>query len=206
MNVYSLQTGPIQNNVYIVEKGGKAVIIDCGMDFEVVQNFLEEKGLTLTAILLTHSHFDHLLTADRFQKGGAKVYIGSIDGEKVKKGDILSQAFNLPSKAFTPDFLLNDGDKIELNGLTFEVILTPGHTDGSVCYLVEDCLFSGDTLFMLSIGRTDFPTGSYEDMISSLKRLSTLDKNLKVYPGHGEETILGFEIKNNPYMRRYDKD
>ena len=74
MNVYSLQTGPIQNNVYIVEKGGKAVIIDCGMDFEVVQNFLEEKGLTLTAILLTHSHFDHLLTADRFQKGGAKVY------------------------------------------------------------------------------------------------------------------------------------
>ena len=200
MKVYSLQTGPLQNNVYIIESGNKAIIVDCGMDYETVSNFLLKKGLTATTVLLTHSHFDHTLTASRFQQDGAKVYISTVDGEKVENGDILAEDFGLTAKAFTPDFLVNDNDIIEIENLTFKVILTPGHTDGSVCYLVENYLFSGDTLFFLSIGRTDFPTGDFSEMKKSLQRLTLLGRDLIVYPGHGEQTTLAFEVKNNPYM------
>lgn len=201
MNILKVRTGELAVNTYILYNQNKnAVIIDCGVDFERVFSLLNEKGLKPLAVLLTHAHFDHSLTAKNFQNLGAKICVSKNDALKLERGDTLGVYFNIKEPCVKVDVIVKDEDELDFGDIRLKVISTPGHTDGSVCFLVEDCLFSGDTLFCLSIGRTDFPTGSFLDMKNSLKRLSRLEKNLKIYPGHGEETSLGFEIENNPYM------
>ncbi|MBQ9104190.1 MAG: MBL fold metallo-hydrolase [Clostridia bacterium] len=203
MIIKKLQTGVLGVNTYFLinEKTKTAVIIDGGEHYEIINNYAKELGIEIKAELLTHAHFDHAGNAKLFQDNGVKIYAPDKDYEKLVLGDTLSKDFGLNFQTFTPNYKVYDGDMLQIEGFDIKVIATAGHTDGSVCYLVDNALFTGDTLFNLSIGRTDFPTGSFEDMKCSLKKLFSLSKNYIVYPGHGEESTLNFERENNPYSR-----
>ena len=196
-----------QANSYIgVNENGEAFAVDIGGDSERFLKFLEENGLTLKMILLTHGHFDHIRgVADVSEKTGAKVYIHSDDAVMLTDPEACLSRF-VGGMEFKPvnDFVtVSDGDVLDFCGNEIKVIHTPGHTPGGVCYIVDDAMFSGDTLFCGSIGRTDFPGSSHAQMLDSLDKLAELGKNADyhVYPGHNEETTLSREIKYNPYFR-----
>jgi glyoxylase-like metal-dependent hydrolase (beta-lactamase superfamily II) len=160
--------------------------------------------LRLTKILLTHGHFDHMGGAEEARAAtGAEIYIHESDAHMLTSSSAsLHAAMSImPFKAVTDytavrgDCCINDGD------CSFRVLHTPGHTHGSVCYIVDDVIFSGDTLFCCSVGRTDFPGGDSQYMMNSMVRLRSLEGDYKVFPGHGESTTLEYERNNNPYMR-----
>lgn len=157
----------------------------------------------LKYILLTHGHFDHIIGArDTKAKYGAKVVISSEDEPMLSSSKLSLAAFcNAPQNDVEADIVVADGDEITLGDIVIKVMSTPGHTLGSVCYIAGNCIFSGDTLFYCSCGRTDFPSGSPEQMMSSLQKLKALDGDYKVYTGHNNLTTLDFERKNNPYMK-----
>ena len=190
-------------NCYVLtEDGENAVVVDPSGNH--VESKLIEWGLTPKYVLLTHCHFDHVGGVAALQASGAKVVCS--EGEKPLVGTAadLFEAFGAPRKPFQVDKTVADGEEIELCGVRIKVLLTPGHTAGSTCYLVENdggrCLISGDTLFENSIGRTDFPTGDMGELRKSLKKLAALD-DMPVYAGHGEDTTVQTERKNNPFLQ-----
>ena len=193
MTLTSLTVGSIGTNCYIVydETTRAAVVIDPSDEAELVEARIGALGLRVRAILLTHGHFDHGGDAERIRKlSGAPVYLHPAD-------------LVLPSwltHGLRADRDLADGDQLVFDGLRFQVLLTPGHTPGSVCFLCGDALFSGDTLFAGSCGRTDLPGGSWHEILASLRRLAELEGNYTVYPGHGDPTTLDEERRYNPYM------
>ena len=204
MKIYRLPLGILSANCYVIEtEKGNAAAVDIGGEYPKLKCFLEEHSPTLKKILLTHGHYDHMGgTALAASDTGAQVYIHENDAQMLTSRQT-SLAEAISGGAFDPvnDFnLISDGSVISLDELNFEVIHTPGHTRGSVCYKCGSNIFSGDTLFRMSIGRTDFPGGSMKEMLSSIKRLSELSGSFNVYPGHNEESTLDFERKNNPYM------
>ena len=206
MKVYKLkELSAFGTNCYlVVSEQGNGALIDAPDEPEYIINFASEKGCQITKILLTHGHCDHIGAAGTIQKKtNCKVYIHENDKEKLYN-DVgnLTAFFGLNDIiAPTNIILVNDGDQIELDEISFEVIHTPGHTSGGVCYVSENEMFSGDTLFRLSIGRTDMPDGNYSTLAKSLEKLSKLKKNYTIHPGHMEETHLDFEKQNNPYLR-----
>lgn len=201
MKVFSLTTGDFCVNTYILPSKGKAIVIDAGDNPNMIQQFLESHDLKCEAVLLTHGHFDHVNGAAFLQKNGAKIYMHRADVPMLNNSDNLAQKNGYDFHSFVPDVLLDGGEKFIVNEINFEAISTPGHTKGGVCYLTEDCLFSGDTLFYRSIGRTDLPTGDSVLLLHSVReKLFTLNKNYIVYPGHERETTLNFEKENNPYV------
>lgn len=187
------------SNSYLVTNGQEAVLIDAGLPTRVIDDI--RKKYSLKAVFLTHGHFDHieglkdLMDVDIYIHRDEEEFLynsnlnlyGNMDHYIFKKGDLKIHS-------------VLDNDIIKIIGYEFLVIHTPGHTRGSVCYKLDDNLFTGDTLFNLSIGRTDFPTGDYQIMKESLKKLKNLNEDLKVYPGHEENTTLFFEIKNNHFF------
>ena len=189
----------MQTNTYILydDESKDAVLIDPGDDFQRLEDVLSENKLNCVAVLLTHAHFDHCNCAKYFQNKGAKVYLHSDDLKLIETDYNLAKHFGIGFNAFTPDVLLKDGDIINLLGKTFKVIHTPGHTAGSVCYMVEDNIFTGDTLFCLSRGRTDFPTGDAMALNFSIKKLYALSGDYNIYSGHGESTKLSNERRYN---------
>lgn len=204
MKIYRLPLGILSANCYVIEtESGSAAAVDIGGEYGKLKAFLEEHSLTLKKILLTHGHHDHMGgAAEAAADTGAEVYIHKYDADMLKSSR-LSLADAIGGGAFAPVARfteLSDGDTVTLDELEFQTIHTPGHTKGSVCYKCADSLFSGDTLFKLSMGRTDFPGGSHMEMMSSLKRLSDLNGSYDVYPGHNETTTLDFERSRNPYM------
>ncbi len=201
MEITKVVVGELQVNCYIVSNGSDAVVIDPGDDYEDV--IKAAQGKKIKAILLTHGHFDHTGAVKRLQKDGAEVYISKNEEYMLSDSySCLSAPFGFPFNEIKADHTFDDGDVLTLCGLTFKVILTPGHTTGSVCFLAEDILFSGDTLFSGSIGRTDFPGGDFEVISKSIReKLYTLNENIKVYAGHGEETTIGQEKMFNPFVR-----
>ena len=182
-------------NAYIIreENSTSCCILDPGGHPKKVLDYLEKNGLTLEAILLTHGHFDHVGAVKELHAAtGCKVYMNPDDlvmPEKLTAGPLF----------YTHAY--GEGDQLHLAGLTIDVIHTPGHTPGSVCLLCEDALFSGDTLFARSCGRTDLAGGDPEAMTASLKRLAALDRDYRVFPGHNSATTLALEKEYNPYMR-----
>lgn len=195
MKVHLLTLGAYQTNCYIFcEEGSKTCcVVDPGYEPDFILESLENLGLTLEAILLTHGHFDHVgavrqLAADT----GCEVYIC---GEDLALPTQLTAGTLYYTKTYA------DGDILHLAGLDITVLHTPGHTPGSVCLLSGTTLFSGDTLFCGSCGRTDLPGGSWDTIQSSLKKLAKIEADLWVLPGHGETTTLSNEKKHNPYMR-----
>ena len=203
MKVISEKFGSMDNNCSLIidEKTNQSALVDCN---EFSQKMIDMIGDTdLKYILLTHGHFDHIIGArDTKAKYGAKVIISSEDEPMLSSSKLSLAAFcNAPQNDVEADIIVSDGDEITLGDIVIKVMSTPGHTLGSVCYIAENCIFSGDTLFYCSCGRTDFPSGSPEQMMSSLQKLKALDGDYKVYTGHNNLTTLDFERKNNPYMK-----
>jgi glyoxylase-like metal-dependent hydrolase (beta-lactamase superfamily II) len=200
---------PIQENCYVYydDESRECVAIDPGGEEHRVADFIDRKNLTLKAILLTHGHFDHFMGAEALRdKFDAPVIAFAAEAEMLADS-AKNYSYVGAGRSFkiVPDKLLNDGDEIEFGGGVLKTIHTPGHSKGGVCYYSEKdkTLFSGDTLFALSIGRTDLYGGDGSALFNSVKnRLFVLPGDVTAYPGHGEPTTIGFESTNNPFFRR----
>ncbi len=191
MNISRLTLGSVQSNCYLVtdEESGETLVIDPGA--EDARLFQAVEGLRVSRILCTHRHFDHIFGVKALaERTGAKVAIHAADACGLTDG---SSALMVTVPAITPDLLLADGDALPFGKGTIQVLHTPGHTVGSVCFLFQGCLFSGDTLFRGTYGRVDFPTGSAEQMHVSLLRLCELPDDTRMLPGHGAETTIAAE-------------
>lgn len=194
--------GPIENNNYLVvdETTKDAVLIDAtGVCDELIKD-IENLNCNVRYILLTHGHFDHITGVQELKEYfGAKVLMNELDMDWVKNINLVLPQFDIsPVEIPVIDEFINDGDKIKIGGLIFKVISTPGHTKGGVCYLIENVLFSGDTLFRDCVGRCDLPGGNYKDIQKSIKeKLFTLPEDTIVYPGHGAPTSIGYEKEFN---------
>ena len=205
MKLYHLTTGLLHVNTYILvnEDTNEAVIIDCGERYKQIKETLQSLEVKAVAVLLTHAHFDHSGCAKKLQDDGAKIYISKLDAPKLLNEQNLSSDFGRKFEYLTADKIFSDGDEFEIIGIKFKAIITPGHTDGSATFIVDNMLFTGDTLFLGSVGRTDFVTGNREDLISSIKKLFALEGDYSVYPGHDGFTTLSHERKYN-IMAEYD--
>ena len=192
LKIHTLTLGLFQTNCYIVhpEERDRCVVIDPGYDPKRILAFLHEQGLHLEAILLTHGHFDHVGAVEKLVSAtNCAVFLRS---EEVQ----------LPTQITAgPLYYTNVySEQFQIAGMDISVLHTPGHTPGSVCLLIEDAMFSGDTLFAGSCGRTDLPGGDWATIQNSLCRLKALEKDYTVYPGHGESTTLRIEKSRNPYF------
>ncbi|MCI9031112.1 MAG: MBL fold metallo-hydrolase [Clostridia bacterium] len=201
-DIYRITGGAYSANTYILTDGGEdCFVVDC-CDYALISDFLKTHGLKCKAVLLTHAHFDHCGEAELLQRDGAEIYIHEADVPLVKGEGNLGAAMGQPFIPFEPDIIVKDGDRFEICGHKIAIVHTPGHTPGGVCYIVDaEILFSGDTLFKLCIGRTDFPCGNGAELRRSIKeKLFTLGKDYKVYPGHDMPTSIFFDKENNPYV------
>ncbi len=196
---------PLGTNCYIIKaENGDAAVIDPTSFGPALRRALEEEGISeLKYILLTHGHFDHITGADKLRTAfSGEIAIHRLDAPCLESSNESRAAdFGYPFKSFKEDIILEDGDKLPFGDGEIEVIHTPGHTVGSVCFKMGDSLFTGDTLFRLSIGRTDFPGGSMPEMMSSLRKLKAIEGSYKVYPGHENVSDLDYEKAFNPYMK-----
>ena len=173
MKLYHLTTGLLGVNTYFLvnEQTKKAIVIDGGESYKKIKQTELDLGVKITALFLTHAHFDHAGNAKALQDDGVKVYISKLDAPKLCNDLNLACDFGRKFDCLTPNFTFDDGQVINVEGIEIKVILTPGHTDGSATFMVENMLFTGDTLFLQSVGRTDFPTGDKNTLIASVKRL-----------------------------------
>lgn len=210
VTVTCLPLGPIKANTYILtdEKSGKTAVIDAGACTSECKQALEGKDVQY--ILLTHGHFDHLLGVAELKKlTGAQICIHAADAACLtdEEESLCSWEYPGAQTAVPADRLLKDGDVLELGETTLTVLHTPGHTKGGVCYadFENRLLFTGDTLFCLTAGRTDFPGGDDVELLTSLIRLRNLDGDFTVYPGHNRASTLEYERGHNRYMRRIGK-
>jgi glyoxylase-like metal-dependent hydrolase (beta-lactamase superfamily II) len=207
MRLESLVVPPLDNDVYLLldEATKEAAVIDVGLAARDLQAKAQDLGVKITTILNTHGHADH--TADDAslkEATGAKLGIFEVDAYRLERNSKESRWFlPAPPALATPDLLLKEGTEIKIGGLSLRTLHTPGHTEGSCCFHIasEGLLFSGDTLFAGSCGRTDVLGGSPAKMVQSLRRLYTLPADTRVLPGHGPETVLGREtwIENLAY-------
>lgn len=195
--------GMVQTNCYFVcnEDTKEALIVDPADQASTIIRYFDDKGYVPKAILLTHGHFDHILAAKEVANHyGIKVYAYQDEVDVMENPALnLSTSF-MTACSMHADETLVDGQVLELAGLSFKVLHTPGHTKGSCCYYFENegVLISGDTLFLESVGRTDFPTGSAGVLMNSIReKLFVLPDETKVYPGHGSATTIGYEMVNN---------
>ena len=204
MKLYHLQSGPLRVNTYfLVNDDNQAIVIDGGENYKKVKQTETDFGFTIKAVLLTHAHFDHAGNAKKLQDDGAKVYISKLDAPKLLNEDNLSSDFGRKFDYLTADYTFDDGDVLDVCGIKIKVIATPGHTDGSVCFMVDNAIFTGDTLFDGSVGRTDFKSGNRQDMIASIKKLFSLEGDYSIYPGHDSFTTLDYQRKHNIFAE-YD--
>ena len=212
MNIKRFALGPLLTNGYLVsDRHGTAVFIDPAAETSFIMDWVKSNNLELKAVLLTHGHIDHVagLGEDGFLdtvKGD--IYINKADSVMLtnpSKGLARSFGFNFDGISSYKD--IKDGDELSFGDIRVKVIATPGHTEGSVCLLMgedegENVLFSGDTLFAQSVGRTDLPGGSIADLEKSLVKLASFPPELAVYPGHGPSTTIFDEMRKNPFWPR----
>lgn len=202
MKLYHLTTGLLGVNTYFVvnEQTKKAIVIDGGESYKKIKQTEMDLGVKIVALFLTHAHFDHAGNAKRLQDDGIKVYISTKDAPKLSNDLNLASDFGRKFDYLIPDFTFDDGDEITIEDIKIKVIMTPGHTDGSVTFMIGNMLFTGDTLFLQSVGRTDFPTGNKDVLVASVKKLFALDGDYVVYPGHDDFTTLSHERKYNTFV------
>lgn len=202
MNIEKIISFSMDQNCYLVYRDIKsAVLIDPGIDTEKILKVIKEKGVNVTDILLTHEHYDHVHSVNALRDG--KKLITSKECSK----NIGSSSYNLSlvaGKGFEiapADKIVSDGEVFIAGGIEFTAIETPGHTNGSMCFLAENNLFSGDTLFLRSVGRWDLPTGNEQTLRESIKnKLYTLPDDTKIFAGHGNDSIIGYEKSFNMFV------
>ncbi|SFA70518.1 Glyoxylase, beta-lactamase superfamily II [Cohnella sp. OV330] len=198
--------GPLQTNAYVVVDATRtrAIVIDPGTADPALLR--KVAGLQVEAILLTHAHFDHIGGVDELRaKWSCPVYLHPLEKDwltdPAKNGSARWSDVTAPVKSGPPDHSLEDGQKLQLIGETFEVRHTPGHSPGSVSFVCGDLLFAGDALFRRSVGRTDLPGGHQDTLAKSIRsKLYALPDDTLVLPGHGPETTIGEEKRENPYV------
>jgi len=207
MRISNYVCGPLGVNTYIVqdEGTGKAVIIDAAEFFCELKEHIDRIGKeNIAAILLTHCHFDHTMGAAELRDyTGAPVMIHNLEQNWVDDPEYNGVKYFMMASGTRfpkPDKVMHNGDVIEFGDSSLTVMHTPGHSPGSCCFVSGDVIFSGDTLFQVSVGRTDLPGGNSRHLRESLSRLTAMDDDCKVYPGHGSPTTIGYERQNNPFM------
>ena len=194
--------GMCETNSYIIsDENGVCVIVDPEGRADVYTRYIESNALKPEAILLTHAHFDHIGAMEPLRKEySIKVYAGEREKAVLNDPRINLTSMIGQGRSFEADVYLSDGEEFTIGSMTFRTMYTPGHTCGSVCYLIDDVMIAGDTLFMGSCGRTDFPTGDWGKMNESLQMLKNLDGDYRVLSGHGPETTLERERRTNMFM------
>jgi hydroxyacylglutathione hydrolase len=197
--------GPLETNAYILLDGEtrKAAVIDPAAEDEALLRFLETNASSVERILLTHGHFDHIGGISGLRaRWKSDVCIHPLDADMLTRpSENLSPFLGMQFKTRAADILIDDGMEIEVGTLNVRVLHTPGHTQGSVCFAGDGFVLSGDTLFRLSVGRADFPGSSMERLLHSVRnRLVPLGDVIRVFPGHGEETTIGYEREHNPFL------
>ena len=201
MNIKTLPLGDYQTNCYLVwAEGSKScAVIDPGYEARRILSAAEKLGLTIDAVLLTHGHFDHVGAVEEIvEETGCRLWMSQSDWSKTNS-PMNNYLFPIANCDFCEVWFCEDSEEITAGGLTFTVYETPGHTDGSICFLCEDAIFSGDTLFAGSCGRTDLG-GDWDTILRSLERLKEMEGDYRVFPGHGLSTTLERERRHNPYM------
>lgn len=206
LNIRTFTLGPLQTNAYLLqgEDPSKAVIVDPGMNPGPLLKAIQD--LEIEAILLTHAHFDHIGGVEEIRKlKGCPVYLHDLESDWLTtaklNGSLNWPQVTPPIAAAPAEFALDEGQKLQLIGHTFQVYHTPGHSPGSVSLLCGDDLFAGDVLFRMGVGRTDLTGGRERDLVDSIQnKLYRFPDEVKVYPGHGPKTTIGYEKQNNPYV------
>ena len=204
MKIITISPRGFGANTYVITTDDKtAIVIDPAQPR--IKEELDKRGLRAVCVLLTHCHFDHVGGVAALQADGALVYCSEKEKPLVGTQADLFSLFGAPREEYTVDKTLADGEETAMCGVKVKTLITPGHTAGGACYLFTDeagekHLFTGDTLFAGSMGRTDFPTGSIAQMRESLRRLAALDGDMPVYAGHNEPTTLENERKINPFL------
>lgn len=209
VKVKKIISGRIEANCYIVYDTDtkKAAIIDPGEDGEKIIREIENGGFIPEMLINTHGHYDHVLSDELIRKKfniplAAHKYEVDMLADPYRNA---SAMFGTPESITAPEIQLTDGQKVKLSFTEFTVIHTPGHTKGGICLDFGNFLITGDTLFAGTIGRTDFPGSSYEEMMNSLEKIKKLDPEIIIYPGHGSSTTLANELRRNPFLNgNYD--
>ncbi len=195
MEIKRIISVQMDQNCYMVSDGKKGFLIDPGIDIDEILR--QTEGIEIEYVFLTHCHYDHIFSVNELEK---KNVASPLCSENMQNKDMV--LINSACADKPCDILMKDGEEREFCGIRVKCIYTPGHTNGGVCYLIDNCLFSGDTLFLNSVGRSDLPTGDFKVLEKSVKeKLYTLPDETVVYPGHGEKTSIGYEKKNNFYVR-----
>ena len=200
MKVYKIYPVGFAANSYIITADDRScIVVDPGQPR--IYDECKKRGLTPEYALLTHCHYDHIGGCGALYNAGCKVICGEREREYIFSEDNRAIFHGITIPPFEIYKTAADGEELELCGLSIKVVATPGHTCGGVCYIAQDVIFSGDTLFYESVGRTDFPTGSYAELVCSVKKLYSLGGDYKVMCGHGEDTTLSHERAFNPYVK-----
>ncbi|HNX23948.1 MAG TPA: MBL fold metallo-hydrolase [Spirochaetota bacterium] len=203
MEIYTLPNGPFMVNSYLIVNGKKGFFLDPGSGIKPLIVKAESDKIEIEAIIATHGHIDHIDGVNKVkQKFDVQFYANNLDMELIQSVQMQARMFGVPDPGeVIPDRNLPLNGEIQMAGLTLELFHTPGHSKGSVSIKIDDVLFSGDTLFNFSIGRTDLPGGNYEELITSIRnRIFVLPDNTRVLSGHGPETTVGREKQMNPFL------
>ncbi len=204
MIVEKIVLGELKTNCYIVvNEKGNCIVIDPADESEKIINRIKSQNLSLKAILLTHGHFDHIMATNTLKKEfDCPVIIGEAD-EEMLTDDLKNAAalLGMHVDKIQADKKVNDKDILDFDTFRIKVLATPGHTKGSVCYICEDTIFSGDTIFLECVGRTDLYGGNAVKLMTSLKKLNDLEGDYKIFSGHGEDTTLNYEREYNMWLK-----
>lgn len=206
MKIEQYCVGQVQTNCYfaINEQTQDMLVIDPGDSAQMLAEKIKQKGLKPKAVLLTHGHFDHAMAAEELAGiFGVKIYAHEAEKETLEQSGLNASGMLGRRDSYQADVFVKDGEVLQLAGMELKVLHTPGHTEGGCCFYSEEdkVLFSGDTLFCQSVGRTDFPRGSMSQLIRSIKdKLLSLPDDVKVYPGHMGVTTIGMERRGNPFI------
>lgn len=199
MEIKRFPLGPVLTNLYVVSENGHGFIVDAVVKSDLVTDYIKDNNIKIDFILQTHTHFDHVLGLEYYKNLYNVDVFASSESRDIANDKYYNLAYEYDDLNVPIDNFLKD-NKI-FTDFKIKALKTPGHSLDSISYLVGDYLFSGDTLFRGSIGRTDFPGGDYETLIGSInEKYRVLDSNTVVYPGHGEKTSLDYEFNNNPFL------
>lgn len=205
MIIKRLIVGPLEENMYIIwnETTKEAIVVDPGDEPDRIIELIKDNGLKVDSIICTHGHFDHVGAVGDIKKAtGAKVLMHKEDVETYKTAKDQAALWGCDVDDIPePDGFLEEGDDVQVGDINFKVLHTPGHSPGGICLYGEGAVITGDTIFQGSVGRTDFPGGSIEELKESFKRLLELPEDTKVFSGHGPETTIGREREENFFVR-----